>query len=280
MMKITVPTPQTRYNAAQTIVYWMPFALFGETADLFVVGGSDPWYCSSNLTHGLMHWNNPSKLSVSAKPKKLVELIKFQINDDIDIGSEEDPDAEESEESEAEGGATILAKSNALKVGLPNAPINASSSLSMSMASSNSPSMGSSSSSSSSVLSFSGQPAKVSPLAKNATTTLAMPSKPMEDPKKKTSKQDPKKNTETKKRQREVSDSDSEDDQDLEDEEAEDVAKALNQANRQNKKEKRAKRAADKKKVDKNALANPAKPMESSGMSSTLKILMYIYMIY
>ena len=102
----------------------------------------------------------------------------------------------------------------------------------------------------------------------------------MEDPKKKTSKQDPKKNTETKKRAREEVDSDSEDDQDLEDVEAEDVAKALNQANRQNKKEKRAKRAADKKKVDKNALANPAKPMESSGMSSTLKILMYIYMIY
>ena len=245
MMKITVPTPQTRYNAAQTIVYWMPFALFGETADLYVVGASDPWYCSSTMTHGLMNRNNPSKLSASAKPKKLVELIKFQINDDIDIGGDEDQDSEDSEAELSEDVGTILSKTNALKVGLTNAPIASSSS---SMGSSSSPSMGSSSSSSSSsssTLSFSGQPAKVSPLAKNATTTLAMPSKPMEDPKKKTSKQDPKKNTETKKRQREVSDSDFDDDQDLEDEEAEDVAKALNQVNRQNKKEKRAKRAAD-----------------------------------
>ena len=273
MMKITVPTPQNRYNAAQTIVYWMPFALFGETPDLFVVGGADPWYCSSTMTHGLMHWNNTSKLSVSAKPKKLVEFIKFHINDDIDIGDNDDQDSEDSE-SELENLGTILAKTNALKVGLTNAPIDSSS---PSMGSSSSPSLGGSSSSgssSSSTLSFSGQPAKISPLGKNATTTLATSSKPIEEPKKKNSQQDPKKNKPTRKRSREEDDSDSDADQDLEDDEAEDVAKALNQASRQNKKEKRAKKAADK---NKNALVKPNKSIEGSGIPPTLIILMYIY---
>jgi hypothetical protein len=266
MMKITVPTPQNRFNSAQTIVYWMPFALFGETPDLFVVGDADPWYCSSTLAHGLMHWNNPSKMPVSSKPKKLAEFITFHISDDIDIGSDVEEVSEVSE-SEVETLGTMLAKTNALKVVLNNAPIDSNS---PGMGSSSSPSLGGSSSS---ALSFSGQPAKVSPLGKNATTTLATSSKPIEEPKNKNSQQVPKSKKPKRKRSTEEDDSDSDADQDLEDDEAEGVAKALNQASRQNKKEKKAKKAAAK---NKNALGKSNKS-EGSGIPPTQIILMYIY---
>ena len=205
MMKITVPTPQTRYNPAQTIVYWMPFAQFGETPELFVAGGEDPWYCSTTMAHGLMHWNTPAKLSAKAKPMKLVELINFQINDDIDIGNE-DQGTEESEPEVTKEVEKILAKTSALKVGLPTMGNSSSSSMG------NPSSSDSSSSSSSSSSSLSVQPARVSPLAKNATTTVARVSPLAKNAT--TSKQAPKKNKETKKRQREESDSDSDDDHD------------------------------------------------------------------
>ena len=86
MMKILVEQPASGFEPKQNILYWMSFALFGEKSDLYVKGVEDPWYCATNLPHGLYNWNNPSLLPATAKPQKLVSLIQFYINEEIDIG--------------------------------------------------------------------------------------------------------------------------------------------------------------------------------------------------
>ena len=85
-MKILVEQPASGFEPKQNILYWMTYALFGETSGLFVTGVEDPWYCAPNLPHGLFNWNNPTLLPAASKPQKLVSLIQFHINADIDIG--------------------------------------------------------------------------------------------------------------------------------------------------------------------------------------------------
>ena len=77
MMKITVEQPSRGQDPKRNILYWMTFALFGETPDLFIKGTEDPWYCATNLPQGLFNWNNTGLLPSSAKPQKLVSLIQF-----------------------------------------------------------------------------------------------------------------------------------------------------------------------------------------------------------
>ena len=226
MVKVRVNAPPTRWLPATTILYWMTFSLFGMVSELFKLHCPEPWYCSPSLAQGLANWNN---MSISDRPKKLVNLIKFYITDEIDIGSYENP----GESQDVPETNTLLEKTQGVKISLPVA---------------NSSTSSSSSSSSSSTFTV----GKVSPVTNNknssaTTTTLSVvTTKSQHDPEAAKTKaaSRPKQGGVAPKRKASAnlstSGSESGDDPVLDDKTGEEVGKNLHIAHKKNKQEKRA----------------------------------------